>query len=272
MLLNHIQSEIEKILWKNQNSFWWNCSITSPILTICQIIERVWTKNLEATLLFVNFSKAFNSIHRWKMEQILLAYGLYCIFQISIDLIKENGFTLEKARSWWYPTETITDSDYADDLALLIDTPAQAESLLHSLKQAAVVAGDIGFYMNTNKTDHMCFKQKGAISTPSSKPLKSIDQFTYLSSNISSTESDVNIYLVKTWKAINSLWIIWRSDLSDRIKQDFFQALVVFILLYRHTTGTLTKCIEKKPDGKYTGMLHAVLNNSWKQHTTKQLL
>ena len=33
-------------------------------------------KNLQATILFVDFSKDFNSIHRGKMEQILLAYGL----------------------------------------------------------------------------------------------------------------------------------------------------------------------------------------------------
>ena len=33
-------------------------------------------KNLEATILFVDFTKAFDSIHRGKMEQILLAYGL----------------------------------------------------------------------------------------------------------------------------------------------------------------------------------------------------
>ena len=30
----------------------------------------------EATILFVDFSKAFDSIHREKMEQILFAYGL----------------------------------------------------------------------------------------------------------------------------------------------------------------------------------------------------
>ena len=46
------------------------------ILTIRQIQEGVRAKNLEATILFVDFSKAFNSIHRGKMEQILLAYGL----------------------------------------------------------------------------------------------------------------------------------------------------------------------------------------------------
>ncbi len=33
-------------------------------------------KNLEATLLFVDFSKVFDSIHRGKMEQILLVYGI----------------------------------------------------------------------------------------------------------------------------------------------------------------------------------------------------
>ena len=35
-----------------------------------------------------------------------------------------------------FPTETITNADYADDLALLKNTPAQAESLLHRLEQA----------------------------------------------------------------------------------------------------------------------------------------
>ena len=51
-------------------------SATSQILTVRRIIEGVRAKNLEATLLFVDFSKAFDSIHRRNMEQILLAYGL----------------------------------------------------------------------------------------------------------------------------------------------------------------------------------------------------
>ena len=42
--------------------------------------------------------------------------------------MKENALTLEKARSRRYPTETITDKDYADDIALLANTPTQAES------------------------------------------------------------------------------------------------------------------------------------------------
>ena len=73
--LNCIEPEIEKILWKNQNGFQRNWSTTSQILTIRQILEGVCAKNLQTTLLFVDFSKAFNSIHRGKMEQILLAYS-----------------------------------------------------------------------------------------------------------------------------------------------------------------------------------------------------
>ena len=37
--------------------------------------RRSLSKNLLETLLFVNFSKAFKSIHRGKIEQKLLAYG-----------------------------------------------------------------------------------------------------------------------------------------------------------------------------------------------------
>ena len=33
-------------------------------------------KKLQATLIFVDFDKAFDSIHRGKMEQILLEYGI----------------------------------------------------------------------------------------------------------------------------------------------------------------------------------------------------
>ena len=42
--------------------------LSNPQMSMC--------KNLEAILLFADFSKVFDSIHRRNMEQILLAYGL----------------------------------------------------------------------------------------------------------------------------------------------------------------------------------------------------
>ena len=91
------------------------------------------------------------------------------VLSMSIDRIKENGFKLTKGRSRRYPGQTITDADYVDDIALLANTPAQAETLLHSLERAA--AG-IGFHVNAHKTEYMCFNQGGDISTLNGRSLK----------------------------------------------------------------------------------------------------
>ena len=59
-----------------------------------------------------------------------------------------------KTRSRRYPAQTIIDS--ADDTALLVNTPSQAKSLLHSLE---TTAGGIGLHVNADKTEYMCFNQ-----------------------------------------------------------------------------------------------------------------
>ena len=56
------------------------------------------------------------------------------MFRTSIDKMKENGFKLIKERSRKYPAKTITNADYTDDIALLENATAQAETLLHSLE------------------------------------------------------------------------------------------------------------------------------------------
>ena len=262
----------------------------------------------------VDFTKAFDSIHRGKMEKILLAYGIpketvaaitilyrntkvkvrspdgdteyfdivagvlqgdtlapylfiICldyVLRTSIDKIRENGFELTKKRSRRYPAKTIT--DYADDIAMLANTPDQAETLLHSLERATAC---IGLYVNAHKTEYMSYNQTRDISTQEGTPLKLVDKFTYLGSSVESTEKDIETRLTKAWTAINRLSTIWKSDLTDKMKRSFFQAAVTSILLYGCTTWTLTKRLENKLDGNYTTMLRAILNKSWRQHSTR---
>ena len=118
----------------------------------------------------------------------------------------------------------------------------------------------------------MCYNQKGDITTLDGNPLKLVDKFTYLGSSVSSIEKDIDTRLTKAWTAIDRLSIIWKSDLTDKMKRSFFQAAVVSILLYGCTTWTLTKRLEKKLDGNYTRMLWAISNKSWRQHPTKHEL
>ena len=264
LLRNRIEPKIDNILRKNHYDFRRNRSTTAQILTIRRILEGVRAKNLQATLLFVDFTKAFDSIHRGKMEQILQEYGLpketvaaitilyrnikvkvrspdgnteyfdivagvlqvdtlapylfiICldyVLKTSIDKIRENGFELTKKRSRRYPAKAITDADYADDIAILANTPNQAETLLHSLERAA--AG-IGRHVNAHKTEYMCYNQTGDITTLDGTPLKLVDKFTYLGSSVSPTEKDIDTQLTKAWTAIDMLSIIWKSDLTDKM-------------------------------------------------------
>ena len=93
-------------------------------------------------------------------------------------------------------------------------------------------AAGIGIHANAHKTEYMCFNQAGDISTLDGSSLKLVDKFTYLGSSVSSTEKDIDTQLTKTWTAIDKLSVIWKSDLTDKMKRSSFQAAVVSILLY----------------------------------------
>ena len=119
MITNRIEPKIDNILRKNQNGFRRNRSTTSQILTIRRILEGVRAKNLQATLLFVDFTKAFDSIHRGKMELIPLAYGLPKETVAAIMILYRN--TKVKVRS------PDGDTEYFDIVAGVL----QGDTLAH---------------------------------------------------------------------------------------------------------------------------------------------
>ena len=208
-------------------------------------------------------------LQRDTLAPYLFIIYLDYVLRTSIDIMKDNGFKLAKERIRRYSAQTNTYADYADDIALLANTATQAETLLHDMERAAT---GFGLSVNTDKTEYMCFNQRGDISTLNGSSLKLVDKFTYLGSSISSTEKDIDTRLAKAWTAIGRLSVIWKPDLTDKIKPNFFQVAVVSILLYGCTTWTLTKLMKKKLDGNYTRMLRAILNKSWRKHSTKQQL
>ena len=136
--------------------------------------------------MFVDFSKAFDSIDRNKMFEILKLYGipdqiisaikvLYTnttstilspdgetspfsieagilqgdtlapflfiivvdyVLRMSVDTISNNGLELSPRRSSRYPAKYLTDTDFADDIALVSQSLLGAQSLLQSLEQS----------------------------------------------------------------------------------------------------------------------------------------
>ena len=175
------------------------------------------------------------------LQGYVLAIYLFIIcfdymLRTSIDLMKGDGFTLAKARSRRYPAHTIMDVDYADNIALFVNTPAKAESILHRLERAD---GWIGLNVNPDKTEYMSSNQSGDIFTLKKGSLKLVDYFTFHGSSVSLNENKINAWLANAWTAIDRLSIIWKLDLSNKIKRIFIQVAVVSIRLYRCTTWTL---------------------------------
>ena len=139
-------------------------------------------------------------LYFWLLTPYLFIICLDNVLRTSIDKMKDNGFKLTKERSRRYPAQTITDTDYTDDIALLTNTPTQAKTLLHSLECAA--AG-LDLHVNADKTEYMCFNERGNISTLNGSFLKLMDKFTYLGRSVSSTETDISTQLAKV---MDSYW------------------------------------------------------------------
>ena len=171
-------------------------------------------ENMKAIVSSLDKDTDFFDIVTRILQGDILAPYLFKIYQndvlrTSVYLIKENGFTLKKkkTRTRRYDAETITDAVYADYLVLPANTPAQAKSLQHCQEEA-----EGGISLNAKaKKELICFKQERVISTLSGQPLKLADQFIYLGSNISPTESYIKISQVKRCNANDRSSIQWKS-------------------------------------------------------------
>ena len=90
----------------------------------------------------------------------------------------------QKKEAEYIPAQTITDADYADDIALLANTTTQAETQLPRLDRATT---GIDLHVKADKTEYICFFYT----------LKTVDNFTSRRISVSLTEKDINTRLAK---------------------------------------------------------------------------
>ena len=157
MLLNRIRPEIDPILRENQNGFCSNRSTSEQIPTIRRILEGIKSKNLPATLLFIDFPKAFDSIHRQKMRDILSAYGTPKETVNAIMMLSHN------TRSMVRSPDGDTDFFYITaGVVLQGDTLAPFIFIIcldYVLRKALDKNLDLGFTLTNKKADDIQLRQ-----------------------------------------------------------------------------------------------------------------
>ena len=321
LIFNRLLPFINPLLRKNQNGFRAGRSTLSQILALRRIIEEISHCNRDVALVFIDFSKAFDSVDREMMFNILALYGIptaiidaikilytdtsatvlspdgeteafdICagilqgdtlapflfiivldyVLRMSVDKINDNGLEIHPRKSSRNPAVHLTDTDFADDIALISGSLFNAQNLLSSLESAAKC---VGLHFNESKTEYI--NKTGDLTTHlktlSGYILKCKEDYNYLGSFISSSEKDFNVRKGMAWSACNKLHKIWTSKLNVSIKIKLFKTLIEPILLYGCETWTLSKRMEKRLDGVYTRLLMRVKHLSWKQHPTKNII
>lgn len=191
---------------------------------------------------------------------------------------EENyGFTIEPRKSRRIPAKTITDLDFADDIALISDLISEAQDLLLAVEKEC---NAVGLHINAPKTKFMSFnipeefELKLGDGTVIGRALteKKEQDFKYLGSWMDTSSKDLKIRKALTWVALNKMDKIWSSSLKRETKINLFRATGQYVLLYGSETWTINKKLNHSLDGCYTRMLRKVQNVSWKQHLTNKTL
>ena len=99
---------------------------------------------------------------------------------------------------------------------------------LNQIKECILFSLYIYIYMSFS-VDETLLARKVNLSTSFREVTSSVEK------------KDIDTRLTKAWTAIDKLSIIWKSELTDKMKRSFFQAAVVSILQYGCSTWTLTK-------------------------------
>ena len=318
-LLNRIRPVVDKLLRPNQNGFRPQRSTSAHILALRRIVEELHNHEMEAAIVFIDFRKAFDSIDRNKMFQILEAYGIptetieaikvmyqdttavvitpECLtdkffintgvlqgdplapllFIICLDyamrmaLNNSDGLTLHTQKSKRKPAEKLSDLDFADDIALLSDSLADAQAMLNRVEQSCQA---VGLHLNSTKTKFMHINPKanaGQLKSSKNEPIELVSDFKYLG-GYTATKYDIKYRTGQAWAALNALSKIWKSPICQTTKTRIFKSTVESILLYSCESWALTKNLEKTLDGNYTRMLRKVYNIPWQSHTTNRVL
>ena len=183
------------------------------------------------------------------------------------------GFTIEARKSRRIPARTVTDLDFADDIALISDLVSEAQELLLSVEKEC---NKVGLQINAEKTKFMSYNitedielklGDDTIIKRAETGTKEQD-FKYLGSWVDNSYKDLKVRKALAWSALHKMDTIWNSILSRRSKINLFRATVESVLLYGCETWTLNKKMNKSLDGCCTRMLRKVQDISWKQHLT----
>ena len=253
IILQRISSALDQKLRNEQAGFRKGRGCTDQIFALRNIIEQCTEWQRQLYINFIDFQKAFDSIHRDSLWKILKSYGIpdpivqviksfyrnftcsvgnsdisfevqtgvrqgcvmsALLFNVAIDFVMRRATEDQPRGIRWTPFYILEDLDFADDLAVLAHTHRHMQDKTSKLDTAAK---QIGLTINDKKTEVMMLN----VTTPEAirlngKDLPVTDCFTYLGSvvrNDGGAADDIKSRLGKARNAFIMLNKVWRSSI-----------------------------------------------------------
>lgn len=251
IIIQRISNAVDDKLRKEQAGFRKHRGCIDQIFALRNIIEQCieWQRQLYVN--FVDFEKAFDSIHRESLWKILRNYGIPCklvhliksfynnfrcsvghsdtffdvktgvrqgcvmsavLFNLAIDWVMRKTTEDSPRGIRWSLFSTLDDLDFADDLALLSHTHQHMQEKTSRLQ---TYGQQVGLRISTKKSETMTLN----VNRP--EPVKvngenlcQADRFTYLGSIITpegGTKDDIHSRLGKARSVFRGMNNIWRS-------------------------------------------------------------
>lgn len=171
---------------------------------------------------------------------------------------------------------SITDLDYADDVAILAEV---VQVLQQALEVMHLETQPLGLMISWDKTKAQSlsdFLPPPAPPVIDSHEVELVDRFTYLGSTITSdckSTTDVKVRVGRAATAMASLGKIWSDRrLSVNTKLRLYNSLVLSILMYGAETWSLTTTQERHLDAFDTRCLRRILGVKWYDFVSNTVL
>ncbi|RXN04778.1 endonuclease-reverse transcriptase [Labeo rohita] len=302
VIIQRISDAVDKSLRNEQAGFRRGRGCTDQIFALRNIIEQCTEWQRQLYINFVDFEKAFDSIHRDSLWRILRAYGIpdqiveliksfYTNFSCSVG----NSDVRFKVKTGvrqgcvmsallfnlaidWVMRRTTEDGargirwtlfssleDFADDLALLSHTHQHMQEKTNRLN---TFARQVGLKISQRKTEVMTLN----IDSPApvkvdGKELPTTKSFTYLGSIVrqdGGAGNDIQSRLNKARTVFMTLNNVWRSSQNSvHTKLRIYQSCVLSALLYGSECWRMTEGDLNKLSTFHTTSLRKILRIFW---------
>ena len=123
---------------------------------------------------------------------------------------------------------TLADLEFADDIAAITDSILSNTILCQKIADSAA---RFGLLFNISKTQYMFYNIPRPVAYHdrvfvNGEPLEEVSDFKYLGSYVASSTKDIQVRKAQAWKALESLDVFWKSEMSRKVKTKIFRTAV----------------------------------------------